>query len=139
MSSDKPARPTLLREAAILAKGKARILQSGDWLTAEALSNVTSSYLIDEWKRTGKIFAIQDEGKEYYPSYGFDPDAAYTPRVGMAEVIATLALKKTGWGIALWFGSSNSYLAGRLPKDVLKDEPSIVLEAAKYEICGVHF
>lgn len=128
----------------MLAKGKRRILQSGDWLTAQDLSDLaeldaTNYYLIDEWRRSGQIFAIEHEGTEYYPSYGFDSAAGYMPQAVLAEVIATLAPKKTEWGLAFWFGSSNSYLGGRLPKDVLRDEPAMVLEAATDEIGGMHF
>lgn len=145
MTSQKPPRPTLLREAAMLAKGKKRIMQSGDWLTAEEVTklaglNPTGTHsLLDEWLRARKIFVLRHEDNDYFPTYGLDPSAGYSPQSGMAEVIAILAVKKDGWGMAFWFGSSNSYLGGRLPKDVLRDEPLRVLEAAKDEIYGLYF
>ncbi|CAG8865794.1 hypothetical protein PS627_01713 [Pseudomonas fluorescens] len=139
----KPARPTLLREAKMLAKGKTRILQSGDWLTAQEVAElaqfktVNASSQPNKWKRAGKIFALRHEGTDYFPIYGLDPSTGYRARAELASVISVLAAKKDGWGMAFWFGSSNSMLGGRLPKDVLKDDPGAVLEAAKDEVCGV--
>ncbi len=125
----------------MLAKGKIRILNSGDWLTAQqilALVQVDRADLgsqLDEWKLEGKIFALSNDGVEYFPIYAFDPAASYCPRPGMAEVIAILASRKDGWGLAFWFGSSNSYLGGRMPKDVFQDDLQGVLGAAQNEIC----
>ncbi|MEE1922125.1 hypothetical protein V0R50_13360 [Pseudomonas sp. 148P] len=123
MTSQKPARHTQLRESAMLAKGKTRILHSGDWLTAQRvveLAPLNSEFrcsLVAEWWRAGKIFALHHEGIDYFPIYAFDPAADYQPRPGLAPVITTLASKKDGWGMAFWFGSSNSVLGGRMPKD----------------------
>lgn len=91
------------------------------------------------WLCSPKIFVLQHEDDDYFPAYGLDPSASYGPQPGMAEVIATLAAKKDGWAMAFWFGSSSSYLGGCLPKDVLRDEPLIVFEAAKDEISGFYF
>jgi len=139
---EKPARPTLLREAKMLARAKTRILNSGDWLTAQdvaevaQLSTVNASSQPNKWKRAGKIFALRHEGTDYFPVYGLDPQTGYRPRTSLAPVISVLAGCKDGWGMAFWFGSSNSYLAGRLPKEVLVEDPAAVLEAAKDEVYG---
>ncbi len=128
----------------MLARGKERIIQSGDWLTKRELSELldldeAGLELVDEWKRTGQIFTIHHADIEYYPVYALEDAAAHRLRAGMAEAIAILATKKDGWGMAFWFGSSNSYLGGRLPKDVLKDLPGKVLDAAQDEISGIHY
>ncbi|HDS0956842.1 hypothetical protein [Pseudomonas putida] len=139
---EKPARPTLLREAKMLARAKTRILNSGDWLTAQdvaevaQLSTVNASSQPSKWKRAGKIFALRHEGTDYFPVYGLDPQTGYRPRSSLAPVISVLADSKDGWGMAFWFGSSNSYLAGRLPKEVLVEDPAAVLEAARDEVYG---
>lgn len=145
MNTQKPVRPTQEREEALLAKGKKRILQSGDWLPAHDLENIAHlntadlRYEPNQWKQAGEIFTLQHEGIDYFPIYGLDPAKGYRPRSGLAPVITVLAFKKDGWGMAFWFGSSNSYLGGRMPKDVLMKDPRIVLEAAKDEISGIHF
>jgi len=145
MSSQKPVRPTQQRESAMLAKGKTRILQSGDWLTVQQVAELAQlnpdlkCSQVGEWRRAGKVFALQHEGIDYFPIYAFDPAEGYCPRPGLIPVIATLAAKKDGWGMAFWFGSSNSILGGRMPKDVLKDEPELVLDAAEYEVSDSPF
>lgn len=139
----KPARPTLLREAKMLAKGKTRILQSGDWLTAQEVAEVAgfktvnSSAQTSKWKRSDRIFALRHEGVDYFPVYGLDPSTGYRPLKALAPIIQVLKSRKDDWGLAFWFGSTNSYLGGRMPKDVLKEDPASVLEAAKDEVCGV--
>lgn len=145
MSSQNPPRSTLLREAALAMKGKIRILNSGDLLTIldfielAQLDPTRAALQLEEWKLTGKIFAITHEGVEYFPIYGFDPAAGYSPRPSMHEVITILGLKKNGWGMAFWFGSPNSYLAGRMPKDVFMENLGSVLEAAKDEVTPLPF
>ena len=39
--------------------------------------------------------------------------------------------------MAFWFGSSNSYLGGRHPKEVLQTDFGIVLDAARDEGCVI--
>lgn len=136
----KPASPGILREAKLLAKGKTRILHSGDWMTAQEVVELAQFKTVNaraqpaKWKRAGKIFALRHEGIDYFPAYGLDPLTGYRPRHDVAEVVTILGRKKDGWGMALWFGSSNSMLAGKLPKDVLKDDPEAVVEAARDEV-----
>lgn len=47
-----------------------------------------------------------------------------------------LGTTKSGWGFALWFGSSNSYLGGTLPREELSSNPDGVLSAAVNEAHG---
>lgn len=143
MSLQNPARPTLLRESQMLTKGKIRILHSGDCLTTQdvaelgGLTTVTACSELDAWVRDGRIFTVEHEGIRYVPRYGLDPSAGYRPLPSLAPVIECLAIKKEGWGMAFWFGSSNSYLGGRMPKDVLPKDPQAALDAAKDEIAGI--
>ncbi|MBK0365073.1 DUF2384 domain-containing protein, partial [Salmonella enterica] len=51
-------------------------------------------------------------------------------------VISLFGEKKTPWGLAIWFGSANSWLGGKKPKDVLKTMPGQVLQAAQAELDG---
>lgn len=78
-------RPTLSRETAMLEKGKARLLRSGDFLTVDALavlaqlSTEQSRAELKEWKRAGNIFSLAHEDKEYFPLYAFDPASNFRP------------------------------------------------------------
>ncbi|WP_406819668.1 hypothetical protein ACJA3S_19500 [Pseudomonas sp. KnCO4] len=134
--------PTLSREAAMLENGKARLLISGDFVTAEAfavlaqLSTEQSTLELMAWKRAGKIFSLAHEDKEYFPLYAFDRALGYCPFSPLAAIITTFGSSKPEWAMAFWFGSSNSYLGGQMPKDVMVDDPARVLDAAQSEAYG---
>lgn len=135
-------RPTLSRETAMLEKGKARLLLSGDFLTADAfavlaqLSTEQSRAELKEWKRAGNIFSLAHEDKEYFPLYAFDPASNFRPFSSLAAIITALGSSKPDWSVALWFGSANSYLGGQMPKDVMADDPERVLDAARSDAYG---
>lgn len=138
----KPVSPTLLREARMLAQAKTEILQSYDWLTASEISTLAlrsgnHSLQPNKWKEAGKIFALRHEGVDYFPIYGLDPEQGFQPIPELESVIATLTTMKEGWAMAFWFASSNSYLGGKCPKELLSVDPSGVLSAAKEEVAGV--
>ena len=130
------------REAIFQSKAKSRVMATGDWLTwpelnvllpalAEQLSAGALGYL------DGAIFSIDYEGVEYFPRFAIDACTLAIAAQGMQRVIAVLATRLNGWGIALWFESSNSYLGGKLPKDIIFSDPDAVVQAARYEIDGV--
>lgn len=128
------------RKCKVLAKGKARILDTGDFLTSEQLairvssqSTITASVL-QEWNGEHRIFSIEQDGQVLYPSYAFSSNGELL--AGLKEVLMVLGTSKDGWGFALWFGSSNSYLEGALPRDVLRPNPDCVLSAAINEAQG---
>ncbi|MNP79477.1 hypothetical protein D3C76_1773290 [compost metagenome] len=54
----------------------------------------------------------------------------------MAAIITALGSSKPDWAVALWFGSSNSYLGGQMPKDAMVEDPARVLDAARSEAYG---
>ncbi|WEF29518.1 integrase [Klebsiella aerogenes] len=118
----------------------AHILADSEWLSAKALSdkaqfkNSNPSAGPNRWKSAGKIFALQLNGKDQYPRYALDE--GYRPVPVVKQVIALFGEKKTPWGLAIWFGSANSWLAGKKPKDVLKTMPGQVLKAAQAEADG---
>ncbi|MBA6097145.1 hypothetical protein H4C80_08440 [Pseudomonas juntendi] len=135
-------RPTLSRETAMLEKGKVRLLSSGDFLTAEAfavlaqLSTEQCTLELMAWKRARSLFSLAYEDKEFFPLYAFDPASGFRPLSPLAAIITTLGSSKHDWAMALWFGSSNSYLGGQMPKDVMADDSARVLDAARSEAYG---
>lgn len=133
---------TALRIAMLVEEGKKRIISSGDWLTAGELSELTAQ-TVDELKAKvyrlmseGRIFAISYEGVDYFPTYAFDANGGYQPVPALKAIIEILTTRKDDWGMAFWFGSSNSYLGGRQPKEVIRTDLTVVLEAASDEVCG---
>ncbi|HDL7429388.1 TPA: integrase [Yersinia enterocolitica] len=118
----------------------ARILADSVWLTARELSekasfkNTNPSAGPNRWKSTGRIFALQLNGKDKYPEYALDE--GFRPIPVVKQVISLLGEKKTPWGLAIWFDSENSWLGGKKPKDVLATMPKQVLLAAQAEVEG---
>jgi hypothetical protein len=51
--------------------------------------------------------------------------------------ILKLFSDKDDWQKAFWFGSVNSYLGNKMPKDLLQSHPVDVLKAAELEAIGV--
>ena len=135
-------RPTFSREPAMLEKGNARLLRSGDFFTAEAFGVLTQRSTdqarIDlmAWKQAGDIFSLVHEDKEYFPLYAFDPASGYRPFSLLAAIISALGPSTHDWAMAFWFGSANSYLGGQMPKDVMVNNPAWALDAARSEAYG---
>lgn len=120
-----------------------RIYKESHWFSASELSrmagflNTNPSSGPNRWKSAGRIFAIQSNGKDYYPAYAVDEGGRPLPIV--KQVMQIFAGRKTSWGLAIWFGSPNSWLGGDKPKDVLLTASEQVLIAAKAEMeRGVH-
>lgn len=136
--SDKQGRAE--RNALRRAQLNARILADSEWLSAKELSdkaqfkNTNPSAGPNRWKSAGRIFALQLNGKDKYPVYVLDE--GYRPVPVVKQIISLFGEKKTPWGLAIWFGSANSWLGGKKPKDVLKTMPNRVLQAAQAEVDG---
>lgn len=118
----------------------AQILADAEWLTAKELSekaqfhNTNPSAGPHRWKSAGRVFALQLNGKDKYPEYALDE--GYRPVPVVKQIISLFGNKKTSWGLAIWFGTPNSWLNGKKPKDVLKIMPERVLKAAQAEVDG---
>jgi hypothetical protein len=133
----------LLVEARMNAEARRAVLDSAEWLPAAQVSELggfsrqNASAQPNKWKREGRIFAIRQQGNDYYPGYALDADAGYRPLKGLASVLKHFADALDEWDIAIWFASVNSFLGGQRPMDLLKSEPERVLAAAQDEVEGV--
>jgi len=138
-----PPTPTLIREAAMLARSRKAVLEGADWLTAAKLAELAGlsptnpSTQPNKWKRQRQIFAIHHNGIDYFPGYGLEPETGWRPRKTLKSVLEVFGDDKDGWGLAYWFLSANSFLGGRRPQDVLAVDPEQVVAAAKDEVEGV--
>jgi hypothetical protein len=126
----------LQRETQMLEQAKTELLQSGDWLAKTDITDLTRSQA-NKWKQLGKIFTLSYEGIEYFPIYALDKTKNSQPFSVLEMVISTLATTKNEWAIAFWFASPNTFLNGKRPKDVLSENPSGVLSAAREEAAGI--
>ncbi|MFJ1340097.1 hypothetical protein ACIKP7_18420 [Pseudomonas caricapapayae] len=135
-----PPTPTALKEAAMLAQARTAVLESGEWMTAAQIAGLAGfspsnpSAQPNKWKREGAIFALRHHGVDYFPAYGLDAANGYRPLKAMAPVLARLKHNKDSWGLAYWFMSVNSFLAGKRPLDLLNSDPDRVLAAAEDEL-----
>lgn len=126
-----------LRHAERLARLNAAILDDAVWLTANDLSkkagfaSTNPSAGPNRWKSSGKIFAIQLQGKDFYPEYALDE--GFHPLPIVKKILSMFGERKTAWGLATWFGVDNGWLGGSKPKDMLLSAPEQVLLAAKEE------
>ena len=90
--------------------------------------------LASRWKAAGKIFAVEWQGQQRFPAFQFDHGKP-RPLIGKALKIFDGALGP--WETAFWFVSSNKWLDGKAPVDVLADKEGIV--RAAYSTTGEHF
>lgn len=138
-----PPTPSLLKEAAMVARSRNSVLEGADWLTATqvaqlaGLSASNPSTQPNKWKRQKHIFALKHNGVDYFPGYALDPATGYRPRKVLKPVLEVFGEAKDGWGLAYWFLSANSFLGGKRPQDVLLTQPERVIAAAKDEIKDV--
>ena len=142
LTPDVPLSTNKLTEAAMLADAMRTILESHDFVRAQDIARIARfsdknpSSQPNRWKRAGQIFAIPYKGVDLYPSYALDWTEGAKPLPVLARILNLFA-DKDDWQKAFWFGSLNSYLKNRMPKDLLKSHPEDVLRAAEIEATGV--
>ncbi|NHB93443.1 MbcA/ParS/Xre antitoxin family protein [Photorhabdus cinerea] len=128
------------RNEARLEELKNRIITDSKWLTASELSKLVGSKSVNpsaaanRLKKSKKIFALQIGGKDLFPLYALDEGGQPLPVI--KKIIALFGDKKTPWAIAIWFGTPNSWLGNKKPKDLLLTQPNDVYIAAKEEVEG---
>lgn len=82
----------------------------------------------NRWAKAGRIFSVPTGQGERFPGFEFRDGV---PRLVVQSVVSAFGQKLTGWSLALWFTSSNGWLNGQRPVDLLDDAPSTVIEAAE--------
>jgi hypothetical protein len=83
------------------------------------------------WRHEGRIFGIPNPGttSEYvYPSFEFTPEGQ--PRPGLRPVISVFPEHAREWQLFGWLTSSNGWLGGPAPLDLLDEDPAGVKRAA---------
>lgn len=133
----------LFREAAMLAEARQLTLQDGDWVTAAGLSQLTGlepaalAAGLRAWLNDGSLISVNDRSQEYFPAFAFGEATVQRPTAEFGAVVKVLSKKKDGWGMAFWFASSNHYLGGNRPKDLLRSSSECVRRAAEEEVAGI--
>jgi hypothetical protein len=102
-------------------------------LSRLAASDVTPDSL-RSLLRERRIFSIQHEGQELLPVFQFD--ALGKPRPIIRELLEIFARYKarSDWDNALWFLTSNDWLDGATPLDLLTEDQALVKDAAEQAV-----
>ena len=142
LTPDIPLSPNRLIEAGMFAQAIQGIVESKDFARAADIadaahfSKANPSSQPNRWKKAGQIFAVPYKGADLYPIYALEFKEGVRPLPIMGELLSVLG-DKDDWQKAFWFGSVNSYLQNKMPKDLLKSKPQEVLRAAEIEAAGV--
>lgn len=92
-------------------------------------SSGNASAMASRWKAEGKVFTVGPAGVQRFPGFQFSLDGG-RPLPVIAQVLAVLGERLSGWELALWFTGSNGWLGGERPVDVLESDPELVVDAA---------
>ena len=142
LTPDVTLSPNKLIEAGMFAQAIKGILESKDFAKAADIAEVAHfsksnpSSQPNRWKRAGLIFAVPYKGNDLYPIYALEFKDGARP-LPIMEKILQLFADKDDWQKAFWFGSVNSYLHNKMPKDLLRSKPEEVLRAAEIEAAGI--
>lgn len=127
--------PVDIDRARLEAQAWRQILVSGDgWLTAVEVGELAHLgagnpvATVNRWKKDRKVFAIQRDGRDYFPRYALGPD--FRPLPAVAAVLKILPWQ-SGERLAAWFESTSSFLGGKRPREVLSSDPKWVARAAQ--------
>ena len=83
---------------------------------------------MDHWKQQGRVFALRQDGQDYFPKYARGPD--FQPLPVIEQVLIVLAGYEPELA-AGWFASSSRFLAGSRPLELVEIEPESVVAAAR--------
>jgi hypothetical protein len=86
--------------------------------------------LANRWRKEQKVFTVDVDGAQRFPGFQFGANGR--PQPVIAQVLAAVGERLTGWELALWFTGSNDWLGGERPVDVLDSDPELVVEAAAH-------
>jgi hypothetical protein len=142
LTPDIPLTSNKLIEAKMFTEARKVILESGEFVRAAEIAEAAQfsmsnpSSQPNRWKKAGLIFAVPFGGVDFFPLYSLDLNKGAKPLPIMEKILQVLA-EKDDWQKAFWFGSVNTFLGNKIPKDLLKSKPQQVLRAAEIEATGV--
>jgi len=117
------------------AKARMRFMNNFLTLTAEQVAENAGSrarnrhQAASRWKKEGRIFSISWQGLERYPAFQFKEGR---PLPSIASVLAVLPKRMSPWEVAFWFVSTNGWLGGKAPRELL-ESPETLAEAGRHE------
>ncbi len=116
-SAKKKLPPVDMTRARLQAQAVRELRQGTDWLTAAEIGDLAGLgpanpvATVSRWKQQGRIFALRQGGKDYYPKYALGPD--FHPLPVFKEILAVLA----GYDpelLAGWFDGARAEKTGEI-------------------------
>ena len=136
-----PRRPTATR-IDLEKRAIDAVLQGTEWSSAAEIGQrldakaANPHAAVSRWQQSGRIFGIDHRGKKIYPAYIFD--ATWQPLPAVKKVLAILG-DYSPFRVAAWFESTNSFLGGMRPREVIASAPEAVIAAADdHKVGAVH-
>ena len=127
--------PAVLDQARRNAEFRADFLERYEVLDAGEIHRLYGSKadntaaLAARWRNAGRIFAVEHQGRFFYPAFQFD--GAGRPKPVVAAVLEALG-KRGPWQIASWFTAPNGWLPDdRCPVEAMDADPDAVAAAAR--------
>lgn len=107
-------------------------LRSYPYLTSAQISAQSSraknkAAIASRWVGEKKIFAVRNRGQQLFPRFQFQDGL---PLPVIAKVIKIFPEHASGWDLAYFFTTTNPYIEGRKPIDLLKSNPDRVVSLA---------
>lgn len=122
-------------EARMLAKAVDLVMGGTSWLAVAEMPSKAGP-LLAGWLAQGRIFALEQQGVQRFPSYAFDSTGEPVPV--LKEVLNALA-GRSPFQIAAWFESPSVYLDAKRPRELLEqDGPAVVMAALRLVEGAVH-
>lgn len=122
-------------EARMRAQAIELVMGGTRWLTAADMPNHAVP-LLAWWLEQGRLFALEQEGVQLFPSYAFDSIGEPVPL--LKDVLNILA-GRSPFQIASWFESPSAYLDAKRPREALElDGPAVVMAAHRLVEGAVH-
>lgn len=129
-----PIGPVMRAIEADNAAARVRFMTEVETLTSDELAALAGhaasnrSATGSRWKAAGRVFSVLFRGTERFPAFQFEDGQ---PRPAIAVILRALPVEMTPWQRAFWFVSSNPWLDGRVPREMIDSDA--VLAAAHQE------
>jgi hypothetical protein len=111
-----------------------QFMSNFECLTAAQIAEETTSLaknraaIASRWVAEKKIFGIEFEGQKRFPRFQFQDGR---PISAVSEVIERFPEHTTGWDLAYFFVTPNPNVSGRVPIELLKEDPARVVSLAQ--------
>lgn len=124
-----------VEQARRLAALRASLLRSGALSTAaiakaRGMTANNARQWISRQRKSRRLFTVTHEGESFVPAFLLDEEIE--PKLEAHDAIGSLRQAgEDGWALWAWFATPSAWLGGRVPAEVLANDPELVAEAAR--------